>query len=164
MFTSRKKKQQPESAVDSEENKITSPQNSETSPADEKSDPTETPDNADKIKFSLLPDFEKWKAEMELPEDTAEACWLVVSMIDDAINRNSISPELFEIIRRGVEYDYAVEQATTAGELKGRNARIEELMEEEGDGVPHPTGGSGTFNRTRTPSIFDLAKECRTWR
>lgn len=114
-------------------------------------------------RFELIPSYRKWKSDKELSESIQESMELVVSMIEMAVNDGFVEDDLFEILMRGVDYDNAVEEATLAGELRGRNARIEELMNEEaeGDGVPHPQSGSGLFNSRRAPSIFELAKECR---
>ena len=67
---------------------------------------------------------------------------------------------LLELVRLGMDYDRAVAEARRQGEETAKNKRIEELMEEcaQGDGVPHPFSGSGSFDTRRAPSIFDLAR------
>lgn len=83
-----------------------------------------------------------------------------IGVLGDCIESGEWSEELFDLIARGADYARAVAEAESRGEVRGRNANIEELMELEyaTDGVPHP--GSGT-NIGRSPSIFDVARDAR---
>lgn len=73
---------------------------------------------------------------------------------------NQDDESLMKILTRGLDYVNAVEEARKEGEIAGRNARIEQLIAEEtaGDGVPHPSIGSGGLDTHRAPSIFDIAR------
>lgn len=67
---------------------------------------------------------------------------------------------LFELVLRSAGYVRAVKEAETRGEVRGRNASIEELMELRtgSDGVPHP-GTAEPGRRRCGSSIFDLARQ-----
>ncbi len=54
-----------------------------------------------------------------------------------------------------------IAEAEARGELRGRNAKIAELMKEihDSDGLPHPSAGQGAKLSPRPSNIFDLARE-----
>lgn len=119
------------------------------------------------LRFSLQEKLDAWLDQKGLGEDTPEEDRFLldtlrsaVAMIENAVNENAVDEAIFEVLFRGVNYDRAIAVAAEAGELKGRNARIDELIAEENasDGVPHPGSGNGSFNTNRAPSIFDLAR------
>lgn len=74
-----------------------------------------------------------------------------------------ITDETVRLIALGLDYERAVKEADAAGELRGRNAAIEErlLTRNDSDGIPHPGGGHGAGAATHTFSIFDLARSAR---
>lgn len=120
------------------------------------------------LRFSLQEKLDAWLDQKGLGEDTPEEDRFLldtlrsaVAMIENAVNENAVDEAIFEVLFRGVNYDRAIAVAAEAGELKGRNARIDELITEENasDGVPHPGSGNGSFNTNRAPSIFDLARK-----
>lgn len=108
----------------------------------EPSDLSESSDNSESSENSENTDSSDFKARLQN--------WL------ESQNEES----LFALLIKGSEFDTAVEQARKEGEVIGRNARIEQLLAEEraGDGVPHPSAGSGSFDSRQEPSIFDLAR------
>ena len=112
------------------------------------------------VRFVLKDTLDDWLKDKEISDNVRESMQLAVSMIESAVNDNAIDEALMEMLFRGADYDRAIADAAEAGEIRGRNARIEELMteESEGDGVPHPDTGGGSFKTGRLPSIFDLAR------
>lgn len=74
-----------------------------------------------------------------------------------------ITDETVRLIALGLDYERAVKEADAAGELRGRNAAIEErlLTRNDSDGIPHPGGGHGAGATTHAFSIFDLARSAR---
>lgn len=109
---------------------------------------------------SLRENFLEWVKDRGLDEDSKEDILKIIRQIEMSVTDGAIDESVFEILIKGVSYDQSVAEAAEAGEIKGRNARIEELIEsgQEGDGVPHPVGG-GSFSAGRRPSIFDLARD-----
>ena len=74
-----------------------------------------------------------------------------------------ITDETVRLIALGLDYERAVKEADAAGEIRGRNAAIEErlLTRNDSDGIPHPGGGHGAGATTHAFSIFDLARSAR---
>jgi hypothetical protein len=109
---------------------------------------------------SAMVAFEAWLEDAVPEEERREAARRTMSMVREALRSGSYDDALFDVIAKGAYYDRAVEEAELAGEVRGRNASIDELMtiEEDGDGVPHPGSGGGDVGN-RAPSIFDLARE-----
>ena len=110
--------------------------------------------------FPLKDKFEKWKEGKDLSDDLIKTVETAVEMIEEGMKSPDIDESVFDILLKGVNYEEALAQAAEAGELKGRNTRISELMAEssDSDGVPHPGTGCGSFNPNRRPSIFELAR------
>lgn len=143
--------------------------------------PTDAEDAEDVVETAVEPE-DSDAPEEEIPEEKEEKGlgdlfgeWLEANVADGerrasalegigilgaCIESGEWSEELFDLIARGADYARAVAEAESRGEVRGRNANIEELMELEyaTDGVPHP--GSGT-NTGRSPSIFDVARDAR---
>lgn len=146
--------------ADSEETSTESPQDEE--PGDTSEDAVEKPLEALPlpIAFNLGEKLDDWLDSKQPADHLREAMKSTVEMIQNAVNEGAVDESLFDILMKGVDYDRAVTAAAEAGELKGRNARIEELMaeEDESDGVPHPGTGSGRLGNRRVPSIFELAR------
>lgn len=72
----------------------------------------------------------------------------------------ALGKETIEMLHGAVALERMVAEADKEGEIRGRNAQIEEQMEIEssGDGLPHLSSISGASPR-RVASIFDLARE-----
>ena len=116
-------------------------------------------------------------AEEENPEEagpeTSEAEGLklpVASEIAASLGKPELEDSLQETltglqaeIAAGMITDRAVKEADAAGEIRGRNAAIEErlLTRNDSDGIPHPGGGHGAGATTHAFSIFDLARSAR---
>lgn len=79
------------------------------------------------------------------------------------IEAGRITDETARLIALGLDYERAVKEADAAGEIRGRNAAIEErlLTRNDSDGIPHPGGGHGAGATTHAFSIFDLARSAR---
>ena len=96
-------------------------------------------------------------------EDWDTVFSLLFSIVGDAAN-GVITPATAETLLRAVSYDRAVGIAMHEGEIKGRNARIEEqlLSPVKSDGLPSLQGArGGSASPRRSQSIFDLAGEAR---
>lgn len=96
-------------------------------------------------------------------EDWDTVFSLLFSIVGDAAN-GVITPATTETLLRAVSYDRAVGIAMHEGEIKGRNARIEEqlLSPVKSDGLPSLQGArGGSASPRRSQSIFDLAGEAR---
>lgn len=79
------------------------------------------------------------------------------------IETGMIAEETAELLALGLDYERAVKEADAAGEIRGRNAAIEEklLTLDDGDGIPHPGCGQGAASPMKSLSIFDLARNAR---
>lgn len=117
-------------------------------------------EQSDSVPSVLSSRFEAWLADKTFDKETASTCRQIIEMIESAITEESVDESLFEAIGLAADYHRAVAEASAAGEIRGRNARIEEIMaEQQDDGVPHPGSGSGAVETRRPPSIFDLARK-----
>ncbi len=112
---------------------------------------------------SLTECFDSWlKANVEDEAARAaatEAMGAVETALKDFAENQAEPVMLFELIAKGADYSRAVTEAETAGEIRGRNARIEEERELRfnDDGVPHP-GAGGNCREMPMPSIFQVAR------
>lgn len=82
------------------------------------------------------------------------------SILDDAIV-DKVSKETFSMIIKGISHDADVEQASTEGELKGRNAKISQIKKREPrhDMPPVLTGQGGNVDNSRNiPDLGALSK------
>ena len=72
----------------------------------------------------------------------------------------SYSVQSRNALLKAVSYERMLEEADAAGELRGRNASIDELTDLmlDSDGVPHASG-CGAGAKPKVSTIFDLAKE-----
>lgn len=143
----------------------------------ENSENIEKPESLENLEFSEEPETPESSESPEKPAspNLAEtfAAWLDANIADEERRQSALdamgiltgclesgewSETLFDLIARGADYSRAVAEAETAGEVRGRNASIDELTELEyaTDGVPHPGTGSDTG---RGPSIFDIARD-----
>ena len=96
------------------------------------------------------------------PDDWKDVFGILFSIISDATS-GVISTATAETLLRAVSFDRAVGIALHEGEVKGRNARIEEqlISSTKSDGVPALGGARGSNSPRRSQSIFDLAGEAR---
>lgn len=125
--------------------------------------PQEKPDEAKddaQIESVIMTGFKRWLAEVEQDEERRSRAESAMKQIERAFLTGSSEEEVFRLVAKGADYDHAVACAEKSGEIRGRNASIEELMAEEkaSDGVPHPGTGSVGFTDGRSPSIFELAR------
>lgn len=92
-----------------------------------------------------------------------DAITLLSSVVRDGIV-GKFSPASIEMARRALKHDEDVATAAYEGEVRGRNAKIEEKLRKAtgGDGTARLNGSSSMpVNRSRTVSIFDIANEAR---
>lgn len=103
----------------------------------------------------------KWLEDKNLDAEEQKTMISVAGMIDSSMNEVNADEAMFDVLLKGVRYDRAIAEAEERGEIRGRNASIEELTRSEidGDGVPHLA--SRGICSDRTPSIFELARSVR---
>lgn len=132
-------------------------------PADDETtaeDGVETVEPADGDAVSAVEAFGVWLEENVTDEEVSRDALSAMSMVVTAVSTGVYDDALFRIIAKGADYDRAVREAEENGEIRGRNASIDELMADEygDDGVPHPSQ-SGGGSCARAASIFDIARE-----
>jgi len=115
-------------------------------------------DNSDN--GAMLAAFKAWLEDSMPEKERREAALSAMSTVCDSLCGGKYDETVFDIIAKGADYGRAVSEAEHVGEVRGRNASIDELMamEKEDDGVPHPGSGGGDIGNSM-PSIFDLARE-----
>lgn len=133
-----------------------SPEKPETPENPERPEKPEKPE--DPVSPGLAETFAEWLDANIADEEHRQSALDAMAILTTCLESGEWSETLFDLIARGADYSRAVAEAETAGEVRGRNASIDELTELEyaTDGVPHPGTGSDTG---RTPSIFDVARE-----
>lgn len=131
-------------------------------PEDEK--PAESTDenhdeDGEKPGEELMGRFRGWIEENLKDEAVRSKAEEEMAKIAESLAAGTIPEVLFELVTKGADYDRAVSEATAAGELKGRNAKIaeERALQMEGDGVPHPGAGGDVYDMP-APSIFEVAR------
>lgn len=83
-------------------------------------------------------------------------------IVDDAI-LGKISPDTLKLLANGESHDADMQSAAQEGEVRGRNAKIEEKLRKQKsrDGAPHLGGGGNAPMQKEQPakaqSIFDIA-------
>lgn len=99
--------------------------------------------------------------EIEVNEIEKEALLEAAGILADAFETGEFTDALYDLLYRAATYEGAVEAARKAGELAGRNAGIEELLDSnfDSDGLPHP--GATQTASPLAPSIFRLARDAR---
>jgi hypothetical protein len=108
--------------------------------------------------------LEKLQQENKLEDsEIDDVMALLVGIVHDGII-GKFTPETIEMARKALKHDTDVEDADRAGEVRGRNAKINEKLRksEKGDGtavLDGKNGGSG--QRPAKSSIFALASEAR---
>lgn len=119
-----------------------------------------TVEPADGDAVSAVEVFGAWLEENVPDEEVRRDALSAMSMIVTAVSTGVYDDAFFRIVSKGADYDRAVREAEENGEIRGRNASIDELMADEygDDGVPHPSQ-SGGGSCARAASIFDIARE-----
>lgn len=82
-------------------------------------------------------------------------------IVDDAV-MGKFSPETLQLVMNAQNYNQDIATAQQEGEVKGRNAKIEEKLRKakSGDGTPQLNGKNGKVQRSPTQqSIFALASQ-----
>lgn len=154
MFNLKRKKEK-EEILENIENSESS-ESSENSESSKNSESSESPENS--ASPNLAETFAAWLDANIADEERRQSALDAMGILTGCLESGEWSETLFDLIARGADYSRAVAEAETAGEVRGRNASIDELTELEyaTDGVPHPGTGSDTG---RGPSIFDIARD-----
>ncbi|MBQ7280603.1 MAG: hypothetical protein IJR13_07780 [Bacteroidales bacterium] len=88
--------------------------------------------------------------------------WLMRIVSDGVMGK--FSPETIDMAMKAINHDGDVAIADREGEVRGRNAKIDERLRqrESSDGMPQLDGSNGAAGGSgRARSIFDLAEEAR---
>lgn len=123
----------------------------------EKSDGSAEADEIDEEE--LLKALEEMAPESFADGEKEAVASLALRILEEG-KEGALGKETIEMLHGAVALERMVAEADKEGEIRGRNARIEEQMEIEssGDGLPHLSSISGASPR-RVASIFDLARE-----
>lgn len=91
-----------------------------------------------------------------------DAMEFLIGIIKDGI-LGKFSPESIDMAMKAINHDTDVAMANEEGEIKGRNANIEEKLRkrEKSDGTARLEGGKGKPSQRHPSGIFDLAREAR---
>lgn len=95
-------------------------------------------------------------------EDIDAALGLLLDIAAEG-SLGAVAPENLELLLKGARYDGDLDKARMQGEVAGRNAVIEERLQQppRGDGVPRLGGSSASADSRRPDTIFDLASFAR---
>lgn len=97
-------------------------------------------------------------------EEIAETVQFLANIVKDGIV-GKFTPESIEMARKALHHDENVAVASEEGEVRGRNAKIEEKLRKKGagDGLPHLDGKNGVKekNDKKPQTIFDIARQAR---
>ncbi|MFC2812204.1 MAG: hypothetical protein ACFN4S_00075 [Prevotella conceptionensis] len=97
-------------------------------------------------------------------EEIAEIVQFLANIVKDGIV-GKFTPESIEMARKALHHDENVAVASEEGEVRGRNAKIEEKLRKKGagDGLPHLDGKNGVKEKEhkRPQTIFDEARLAR---
>lgn len=105
------------------------------------------------------------QSELGLSDEEMDSACDMLGSIADSILRGKFSREHLELALKALRHDRDMAEAESAGEIRGRNARIEEAQvrrpSASGDGVPMLGGSNNVPSRDepREKSIFELAAE-----
>lgn len=105
---------------------------------------------------------EKLQQEEGMTDDEVDAAmeFLITIMKDGILGK--FSAESIHMALNAINHDEDVNDAAQEGEVRGRNAKIQEQLRQgkRGDGLPQLGGKNGKGGKPEKPrSIFDLAKE-----
>lgn len=134
----------------------------EISPAAEEENPEDAGTETSEAEGLKLPAASEIAATLGHPELEA-GLQETLAGLQAEIAAGRITDETVRLIALGLDYERAVKEADAGGEIRGRNAAIEErlLTRNDSDGIPHPGGGHGAGATTHAFSIFDLARSAR---
>lgn len=97
-------------------------------------------------------------------EEIAETVQFLANIVKDGIV-GKFTPESIEMARKALHHDENVAVASEEGEVRGRNAKIEEKLRKKGagDGLPHLDGKNGVKKEEgkRPQTVFDIARLAR---
>lgn len=95
-----------------------------------------------------------------MPSEELDSAMAELRRIGEGWRNGTPDVGMLETVIKGLDYDRAVAVASRDGEIRGRNAGIEEtyMRPEESDGLPHLSGGGTARSGKRVASIFDLAR------
>lgn len=107
--------------------------------------------------------IEQIQSEDGVSDEQVDAAmsWLIGIISDGVLGK--FAPGTIRLALKAQGYDAAVADAAHEGELRGRNAKIEERLRKShgGDGVSNLSGKNGSAGGGRKASIFALAEEAR---
>ncbi len=134
----------------------------EVSPAAEEDNPEDAGTETSETEGLKVPEASEIAATLGKPE-LEGSLQETLTGLQAEIEAGMITDETVRLIALGLDYERAVKEADAAGEIRGRNAAIEErlLTRNDSDGIPHPGGGHGAGATTHAFSIFDLARSAR---
>lgn len=134
----------------------------EVSPAAEEENPEEAGPETSEAEGLKLPVASEIAASLGKPE-LEDSLQETLRSLQGEISTGKVADGTVRLIALGLDYERAVKEADAAGEIRGRNAAIEErlLTRNDSDGIPHPGGGHGAGATTHAFSIFDLARSAR---
>lgn len=112
-----------------------------------------------------LKDIEAYQQEHGMNDEQVDALMeAVMTIVKDGV-MGKFSPATLEMVQKAMTHDADVDMAGEEGEIRGRNAKIEERLRKnaKGDGTALLDGKSGEAGGSgRQPrGIFDLAREAR---
>lgn len=134
----------------------------EVSPAAEEENPEDAGTETSETEGLKVPEASEIAATLGKPE-LEGSLQETLAGLQAEIAAGRITDETVRLIALGLDYERAVKEADAGGEIRGRNAAIEErlLTRNDSDGIPHPGGGHGAGATTHAFSIFDLARSAR---
>ena len=107
-------------------------------------------------------ELESYMQDNQLTKETKDGIFEKFGNVMNEMTSGKFTKDTFDAIRRAVEFDKAVEEASDLGVKKGRNEKIVAEMEKEegakGDGLPAPTKGGEVKSG---PQVSPLAKRFR---
>lgn len=97
-------------------------------------------------------------------EEIAEVMEFLSNIVKDGIV-GKFTPESMAMARKALRHDENVAVASEEGEIRGRNAKIEEKLRKKGagDGLPHLDGKNSVKEKSdkKPQTIFDIARQAR---
>lgn len=162
---------QPEEQAPEPENQedLEKEENQENQEDQEEETHRDSPDSPDDLDSRENPEAEpeaepegEGEAEPAAPESDDPVDRLAATIVSEAA-AGALGEETRALLAKALDYEHAIAVAEQRGEIRGRNANIEERMRDatDSDGVPHPGCGQGAPLRSAPTSIFDLAREAR---
>ncbi len=104
---------------------------------------------------------EKLQQEEGLTDDEIDAAMeFLINIMKDGI-LGKFSAESIMMALKAINHDDDVDDASREGEVRGRNAKIQEQLRQgiRGDGLPQLGGKNSKPAKKKPESIFDIAKE-----